>query len=280
MEKLNICGVTLNGFAQGGVRTAIHIDECASQFDAGWMLPFSDNHIFITHGHPDHIGALTNIVARRTCSRAHGAPVLKIHVPFDIEPHVFKALDSMEMAFGGKGFRCWKVIGCKPGEVLEAGGTCKVRALRTFHGTATCGWAVERSTMRLKQEFIGKPREELIAAKAAGIAISEENTNIECVIPGDTMIDFLIREPVAQKAKVLLHEVTFWDEQSSVEKCRKFGHTHVDEMIQHCDKFEGEALVLVHRSLKYSRSEAETIMRKRFPAAMLPKIHMFDGGDR
>jgi ribonuclease Z len=112
------------------------------------------------------------------------------------------------------------------------------------------------------------------------VQVTDEVMSTVLVVPGDTKIEFLLRCEQARKAKVLTHEVTYWDDQSSPEKCRAYGHTHVDEMIEHCDKFEGEALVLVHRSMKYKRAEVEEIIKRRFPSAMLPKIHVFDGGDR
>ena len=85
----------------------------------------------------------------------------------------------------------------------------------------------------------------------------------------------------ARNAKVLVHDVTVWETgDENVEAARHFGHTHVAEMAEHCEKFEGEFLVLAHRSMKYPRAEAEEILRKRFPASMLDRVVLFDGGDR
>jgi ribonuclease Z len=49
----------------------------------------------------------------------------------------------------------------------------------------------------------------------------------------------------------------------------------VDEVIEHAEKFEGEALVLVHRSLRHSFAQAEKIVRERFPASVRDKVHVF-----
>jgi ribonuclease Z len=278
MERLSIAGVTLDGVAQGGWQTAIHIPEARAIFDAGMMLPVSTDHIFITHGHPDHIGALPAIVARRAIKDT-GKP-LSIHVPAGIADEVRTALEAMDRVFGDRTERPWRLFGREHGDVVPTGQGAAVRALRTFHGVASCGWAVEKTVRKLKAEFVGRSGPEIMALREQGVVITDEVTNTVAVIPGDTTIEFLLREERARTAKVLLHEVTFWDDRSSVEGCRRFGHTHVDEMIEHCDKFEGDALVLVHRSLKHKRAEVEEILHKRFPAAMLPKIHLFDGGDR
>lgn len=279
MEHLSIAGLTLDGVAQGGCQTAIHIPEAHAVFDAGRALRANVEHLFITHGHPDHIGALPAIVAKRTTRKSEGRP-LQIHLPSGIADNVSAALTAMDAVFGDRVRDTWVVIGHSPGDLVPTGKDVAVRALRTFHGIASCGWAVEHTARKLKPDFLDLDGGKIAALRRAGVEVTDVATNTVAVIPGDTMIDFLVREPAAQRAKVLLHEVTFWDDTSSVEGCRRYGHTHVDEMIEHCDKFEGEALVLVHRSLKHRRSEVEEILRRRFPAAMLPKIHLFDGGDR
>jgi ribonuclease Z len=279
MEHLSIAGLTLAGVAQGGCQTAIHIPEAYAIFDAGRALSANVEHLFITHGHPDHIGALPAIVAKRTTRKSEGRP-LQIHLPEGIAANVSAALTAMDSVFGDRVRDTWIVRGHAPGDVIPTGKDVAVRALRTFHGVASCGWAVEQTVRRLKPDFLNLDGSQIAALRRSGVDVTDVVTNTVAVIPGDTMVDFLVREPAAQKAKVLLHEVTFWDDRSSVEGCRRFGHTHVDEMIAHCEKFEGEALVLVHRSLKHRRSEVEEILHRRFPAAMLPKIHLFDGGDR
>lgn len=277
MESLNVAGVTLQGVAQGGWQTSIHIPEARAIFDVGTLLSASVDDVFVTHGHPDHIGALPSLVARRSMRR--DAMPLKIHLPGGIADEVETVLLGMDRVFGDRSNRPFEVVPMDVGDVAHTGHGVDVRAMRTYHGVASCGWAVEKTVRKLKPELVGQSGDEIASLKRSGVQVTDDATHTMVVIPGDTMIDFLVREPQAQRAKVLLHEVTFWDDKSSVEGCRRYGHTHVDEMIAHCDKFEGEALVLVHRSLKYTRSEAEAILKKRFPAAMLPKIHLFDGGD-
>ena len=79
----------------------------------------------------------------------------------------------------------------------------------------------------------------------------------------------------ALACKVLVHEVTAWDQRRGVEDTRAWGHTHVDEVIARAEQFEGEALVLVHRSPRHSRSQIEEILATRFPASVRSKVHVF-----
>lgn len=279
MEKLNVVGVTLQGFAQGGWRTSIHCPEVAAIFDAGTVLPVSADRYFITHGHPDHSGALPSIVARRSITETHKP--LQVYLPAGIARPLQDALDGMEKLFGGRRTLNTVINPVSPGDEIPIRKGLKVKALRTYHGVTSVGWAVEQTTNKLKAEFCGLAGQEIGRLRREGTQVTDEATSTMLVIPGDTKIDFLLRDEHARKAKVLVHEVTYWDNTlSSVEACRRYGHVHVDEMIEHCDKFEGEALVLVHRSMKYPRSQVEQILKDRFPQSMLPKIHIFDGGDR
>jgi ribonuclease Z len=74
---------------------------------------------------------------------------------------------------------------------------------------------------------------------------------------------------------VLVHEVTSWDGRRDVAEMRAWGHTHVDEMAAVAEAFEGEALVLVHRSLRHRRSEARAIVQRRFPSTVRDRVHVF-----
>lgn len=279
-EILELPGITLVGFAQGGICTSIYVRELKCAFDAGIVLPMVDSFekYFITHFHPDHCGALPTILARRTTKRA-GESII-VHVPNEKVEELSSVFSIMENLYGDRSVYPGKIIGHHHGDIINIGNGYSVKALKTYHGVASCGWSVSHTVKKLKDEFIGKSTEEIIQAKNAGIEITNDTESLILTIPGDTMIEFLERIPEAQECKILVHEVTHWDDTVSVEESRSRGHTHVDNMIEHCEKFKGDHLVLVHRSMKYSRSFIEKVVKERFPSSMIPKIHCFDGDNK
>lgn len=296
MQELNVHGVTLKGVAQGGIRTCITVPEIGAVFDIG-SLPASIKYdkIFVTHGHTDHTGALTQYVARREINQLSPPD---IYAPAG---HVAKTMRQILDLWSsmnnpsGKGYRSYKanIHDVHHGDEFDClGKKYTMRALPTYHVGDSNGWCVVHNSKRLKQEFVGLEGSEIAKLVRSGIEISDKASYPLLCVPGDTKIEFLLNHEEARKCKVLVHEVTFWSSSNktirkrgkdivvSVEGCRRRGHTHIDEMAEHCEKFEGDALVFCHRSMRYGRKEIEDIVKKRMPSSMLSKIHIFDGGDR
>lgn len=281
MESLSIGGVTLEGFAQGGIRTSIGVPEVGAIFDAGTLIPtcLRYDNVFITHGHLDHIGAITSLIGRRNLQ---DLPPAKLYVPKVIQEPLEVIFEKWWEINGGHGPKFpVEIAGKSIGDKIRVRRGMEVSAVRTYHRIDSIGWSVTRTTNRLKPEFVGLSGPEIGSLKKKGVEITDPHTQILLTIPGDTTIDFLIKEEAAQKAKILVHEVTIWDDvQSTAEKCKRYGHTHFRDMIKYHEKFEGEHLVLVHRSMKYSRRFIEAQAKKHFPKDLLEKVSFFDGGDK
>lgn len=278
METLNLPAVTLEGYARGGIQTSIGVPQIGAMFDAGTPIPtcLRYGNIFITHGHSDHSAAITSIIARRNLQ---DLPAANVHVPISIKEPLETIFEAWWKVNGGRGPRFpVNIIGHRPGDEIDLKKGIKIIGVKTFHSISSIGWSVERTTNRLKEEFQGMEGKEIGKLKREGKEVTYENAEVLLTIPGDTTIDFLVNEPRAKKARVLVHEVTYWDdEQSTPALCKKYGHTHFRDMIKHCEKFEGESLVLCHRSMKYSRKFVEDQVKKHFPKSMLSKISIFDG---
>jgi ribonuclease Z len=168
-----------------------------------------------------------------------------------------------------------ELCGHAPGDEVELDRRHRARCFRSVHRVPSLSWLVERTTHRLRPEFAGKAAQELKALRNAGVEITQPHSCGELAVTGDTQIELWSAQPELRRARVLVYEVTSWDERRDVSQTRQWGHTHVDEMIEVAEMFEGDALVLVHRSPRHTKREAEAIVRQRFPSAVLDRVHVF-----
>lgn len=225
--------------------------------------------ILVSHGHQDHLGGLPYLVSQRHMVR-QGAP--RVHVPIEV-------LDPLTRIF-----EAWREIedfslavdlhGHAPGDTVPMRDGV-ARCVRSVHRVPSLAWIIERHTQRLRPELQGVPGPELATRRRAGEEITERHVAPLLCVTGDTQIELFDREPLVRKCAVLVYEVTGWDDRRGPADVREWGHTHVDEMIERAEQFEGEALVLVHRSPRHTRREAEEIVRTRFPASVRDKVHVF-----
>ncbi|MEM9453955.1 MAG: MBL fold metallo-hydrolase [Myxococcota bacterium] len=270
-DELMVQGLTLRGVACGGIRTCLMVPELGVMFDVGprtsGQLKFDT--ILVSHGHQDHLGGLPYLVSQRHMMGG-GAP--RVHLPAEVVPplqRIFEAWREIE------GFPLEvNLHGHTPGDAVRIRGGV-ARCVRSVHRVPSLAWIIERHTNRLRPELRGIPGPELAARRKAGEVITEHHVAPVLCVTGDTQIELFDREPLVRRCSVLVHEVTGWDDRRGPDEVRRWGHTHVDEVIERAERFEGDALVLVHRSPRHSRQQAEQVVRDRFPAAVRDKVHVF-----
>lgn len=276
LDELKVAGLTLRGITRGGVETCLMVKEIGVMFDVGMCPPGALKYdtILVSHGHADHLGGIGYLVSQRQLVRA---PPAAIHVPEEIHGPLDRILRGWAEI---EGFDLqWQLHGHAPGDrILLGEGLARGHSavcLRTVHRVPSLAWVVERTTQRLRPEFVGMAGPDIADLRRRGVLIVDSHTEPLICVTGDTQIDFFHAHELARRCKVLVHEVTSWTDERDVAQTRRWGHTHLDELIAASEQFTGEALVLVHRSMRHSRAEAERIARERFPAGVRDRVHVF-----
>lgn len=271
-DELSVAGLTLRGVARGGIQTCLMCPELRVMFDVGGSVPGQLRHdtILVTHGHQDHLGGLAYLVSQRHLAKLGPATV---HMPREIVAPVRRIFDAWSEI---EDFTLEvRLLGHEPEDQVALGKGLSARCLRAVHRVPALSWIIERTTERLRPELQGLPGEDLRRRRLAGEVITDPHVVSVLGVTGDTQIELLRDDPRLRCCSVLVHEVTSWDDRRSVEETRKWGHTHVDEIVEQAEAFEGEALVLVHRSPRHTKAEAEAIVRARFPASVRDRVHVF-----
>ncbi|GAQ80583.1 tRNAse Z1 [Klebsormidium nitens] len=270
LSTITVGGVTLQGVSVGGQETCIIIPSMKVAFDVGrcpQRAVFQDN-VLISHAHMDHIGGVCLQAATR------GLFSLKpprIVVPKVIVPGVenlfnaFRALDNAELEH--------KLIGLEIGEELRLSGELFVKPFRTYHVVPSQGYVVYSRRQKLKKEFVGLPGPEIGRLRKSGVEITDVEEVPEVAFTGDTTAEFLTDPGNADvlRAKLLIMEMTFIDDSSTVEHARKWGHTHIDEVVPLAHLFQNEAILFIHFSARYRRKDILEAI-ERLPPGFREKV--------
>ncbi|XP_019068581.1 nuclear ribonuclease Z isoform X1 [Solanum lycopersicum] len=256
---LQIEGYSLEGISIAGHETCIIVPSLNLAFDIGKcpQRAISQQFLFISHGHMDHIGGLPMYVATRSLYRMRPPTIIVPKVIKESVEKLFEAHRAMDHSELNH-----TLIGLDVGEEFYLRKDLKVRAFKTYHVIPSQerkqllqsdGYIVYSIKQKLKQEYVGLPGDEIKKLKLSGVEITNTSTAPEIAFTGDTMSDF-IKDPKnvdVLRAKILIMESTYVEDKTTADNAREYGHTHLSEIINFADMFQNKAILLIHFSARY-----------------------------
>ena len=118
-----------------------------------------------------------------------------------------------------------------------------------------------------------------MAARERGDDINVVTEHPKVVFSGDTKIEFLDNNPLAQQADLLIMEVSFIDDRVSVKSSRENGHIHIDEVAERAELFKNKAILFTHLSARYRQKEALDAIDKKLPPALRERVTLIPRPD-
>ncbi len=258
---------TIEGYSRAAVQTYWRIPEFKLGFDLGaqpWSFMGTDTW-FVSHAHLDHIVALPVYVARRRMMKMEPP---RIYLPeVAVEPmlrilRLFTRLDRGRMP-------C-ELIPTHPGDEIELSRERVVTVSSTKHTVPSLGFIVWERRRKLKPEFRELPGEKIRDLRLGGTEVTEERRLPRLAYLGDSAPEGLDQCPAMYEADVLITELTFVAPSHRKAKIHKFGHMHLDDLVERRERFQNRLIIASHFSTRYHDRRIEYLVRKALP-------DMFDG---
>ncbi len=272
LTELQAGPYSIRGISVGGVYTSLQVRELGVVLDVG--LPIRSfagtERIFLSHGHPDHAGALGALLGiRRLLGK--GAP--QVFLPAELAAPLQESL-----ALQSRVHHCdlsIQAVPLLPGDTHELGQGLWVRALRTHHPVASLGYQFLRRVTKLSEPYRGLPGEEIARLRRENApGVFEHVERLELAYVTDTLSRVLETSPSLLHSRVLILECTFVDAQRSIEDAQARAHLHLDELVARAELFQNEALVLMHFSQSLSQTEVHAQVRSRLPPSLQQRVHL------
>ncbi len=272
LRTLEFDGLTIEGYSRAAVQSYWRIPELKVGFDIGgspWSFMGTQT-FFVTHGHLDHMAALPVYVARRRMMKMEPPTV---YVPEEIRDNVDRLLRAWQRLDRGR--MNVDLIGVKPGDELELSRENVVTVFKTKHTVPSVGYVVWERRRKLRTEFAELSGPEIRDLRLSGTEVTEEKREpIVCYV-GDTAPSGLDSYEPVYKAKILITELTFFRPEHRREKIHKFGHTHIDDIIERAERFENQLIVVTHFSTRYHDREIRRVVEKRMPERLKDRVHLW-----
>ncbi|MBI3410556.1 MAG: metal-dependent hydrolase [Planctomycetes bacterium] len=265
-------GLTIEGYSRAAVQTYWRISELKIGFDLGaqpWDFMGTPTW-FITHSHLDHIAALPVYVARRRMMKMEPPT---IYLPQEALEDARKLLIIMHRLDRGR--MICNLEGIVAGQEIELSRDHVVTPFRTTHTIPSLGFMVWERRNKLKEEYHGLPGEQIRDLRLSGVQVTREVRTPLLAYTGDTSPKGLDDYPPVFEAKILITELSFIRPGHRREKIHKFGHMHLDDLLEREAKFKNELIIAAHFSTRYHPNEVKRYLEAKLPAGLRERVKLW-----
>ncbi len=264
--------VRLLGYSMAGMTTSIGMPEADALFDVGqglpWQVPFTN--ILLTHGHMDHASGIPYLIGQKAMS-SQIPPT--IYMPPSLVPPMRELMRLWEKVENHT--YQYNFVSVELDREYPLRPPFFFKAFPTFHRVPSQGYTIFERKKRLKDQYRGLERDELVRLRNQGTEMEDFIEEPVVSFTGDTKIEFLDSRPWIKQSKVLLTEVTYVDKAKTIANTREWGHLHFDELLPRLDEIKSQKIVLIHISARHSTKAVREILDDRVPEHFKTKVEIF-----
>ena len=231
---------TIIGNTIGNEATGLIIQDLKIQLDAGFYNKQDISHILITHGHSDHIKAITDIVQLNT------KPINIICPPF-LEPFLKKFISSyFELnSLNPHNKKIHKITTWN-----KKINNIDIEFFNVKHTVKCVSYGIIRNTTRIKDEYKHMTSSEIVELKKH-TQITHNVKIKEILYITDLDFSSLSLLPFHEYNNIII-ECTFWFQEHKIEARKKL-HLHWDDIKPIIQKFPLKNFLITHISPRYNK---------------------------
>lgn len=264
--------LTIEGYSRAAVQTYWRIPELKIGFDLGahpWAF-MSTATWFVSHAHLDHIAALPVYVARRRMMKMEPPT---IYLPATAIEHVEKILKLFTRLDRGR-MPC-TLLPVEPGMEIELSREHVVSVSATKHTVPSMGFVVWERRRKLKAEYQDFTGPQIRDLRLGGTEVTEERRVARFAYLGDSAPEGLDACPAMYEAHVLVMEMTFVAPSHRKDKIHKFGHMHLDDVLERRQRFQNEVIIASHFSTRYNTKRIRDLVSRNLPDMLDGRLNLW-----
>jgi ribonuclease Z len=168
-----------------------------------------------------------------------------------------------------------QLVPTRPGDEIELSREHVVTVSATKHTVPSLGFVVWERRKKLKTEYQSLSGDQIRDLRLAGTEVTEERRMPRVAYLGDSSPEGLDACPAMFEAQVLITELTFVAPGHRKDKIHKFGHMHLDDLIQRRDRFHNELIIAAHFSTRYHLQQIRNYVSQALPDMLEGRLHLW-----
>jgi ribonuclease Z len=272
VKTLTHKGLTIEGYSRAAVQTYWRIPELKLGFDFGaqpWSFMATETW-FVSHTHLDHIAALPVYVARRRMMKMEPPTIYLPEHAVDSVQRILKHFTRLD-----RGRLPCTLVGIQPGDEIELSRELIVTVVPTKHTVPSCGYVVWERRRKLKPEYHGLAGDQIRDLRMAGTDVTAETRMPKLAYLGDSAPEGLDLNLAMYEAQILITELTFVAPGHRKDKIHKFGHLHLDDVVERRERFQNELIIASHFSTRYHPKEIRHCVERALPDLLGGRLHLW-----